>query len=136
MFESGIEIVVMKDDKNEVMKNKSEDGFPFVFYVKCAACGQVCHKTTEEFVYGGPYNGKMFELRERLGEKGANWSSFPSDESVTGDGLVCPNCDVPYADITKHLVFDGKGERRVSRGFIKRFVKGEAFDATTTKRKK
>ncbi len=85
---------------------EAEHSWPFALHLKCSACGGSYHEVTTEFRYGQTYNGAMFKLHRQYGPLGENWQSFPQDPAVMGDCLVCPNCDVPYMEISNNLYWD------------------------------
>lgn len=96
------------------MKKKPITPWPFALYLKCSACGHCYHQTSAEFAYGQTYNGRMFQLRHRYGPGGENWQSFPPDEAIMGDCLLCPGCEVPYVEISDSLYWDRNMTRRFS----------------------
>ncbi|HKK33612.1 MAG TPA: hypothetical protein VJ934_08640 [Desulfomicrobiaceae bacterium] len=87
-------------------KKKPITPWPFALYLKCPACGHCYHQTSASFQYGQTYNGRMFQMRHRYGPGGENWQTFPADEAVLGDCLICPGCEVPYVEIGENLYWD------------------------------
>lgn len=111
------------------------DTFPFKFFLRCSACGQIYHETTSKLKLGGPYAGNMFKLIKRYGPTGENWTSFPSDASVMDECLTCPGCECPYVSITQNLYWDKAMKRRVDFDEIGRllFDKKDKINASEDK---
>lgn len=83
--------------------------------VRCPGCGQSYHQTTPEYDPERCAHGRMFVLMPAYGVYGANWSSFPFDESVRHGDLLCPGCGAPYTNggnsVTLRDIVSNKAER-------------------------
>ena len=66
--------------------------------VRCPGCGQSYHQTTPEYDPDRCAHGRMFKLMPAYGPNGANWTTFPYDESVRHGDLLCPGCGAPYTN--------------------------------------
>lgn len=67
--------------------------------VRCHGCGEIYLETTKKYDPERIANGTMFQLTEKYGPNGYNWSCFPNDEWIQAEALECPDCGAPICDL-------------------------------------
>lgn len=84
----------------------------------CPNCGGVYHEATVEYRPRKELAGNMLTLKALFGPDGANWESFPEDESVIQDCLVCPGCGGVYVRGHHRIHWSIRGGRPYGKGHL------------------
>lgn len=100
----------------------------------CPWCGDCYHEVLiEKFNFKTIPNATWFRLLPKYGEKGYNWTAFPTnDPSLIEADLMCPGCGGIYQDIKENTYWYCAGKNYGNGNIGARVAKGAAKSKNRT----